>query len=104
MPSDQRQSPDQSAPKGWRLEPCPGREVHTDVHGQICVPMWISRDDEHVADAEMVLLPAEARLMSDRLTMAVGGARSIMQELFPESAIAASGRGVTLISKLPDMA
>ena len=104
MSTDQRESTDQPDPLGWRLEPSPGREVHRNASGTIRVPIWISRDDKHVADADLVLLPSEAQLMSDRLATAVGGMRSIMQELFRDSPVVASGPGITLISKLPDTA
>lgn len=49
------------------------------------------------------LLSSEAELLNDWLTDAVGGSRSIMQELFHRHGLA-EGPGVTLVSKLRDSA
>ncbi|MGY0061122.1 hypothetical protein ACWY4P_32035 [Streptomyces sp. LZ34] len=52
-----------------------------------------------MVDTEMVLLPFEAELLSERLADAIGSARSIMQELFHRHAVA-EGPGVTVVSKI----
>lgn len=66
--------------------------------------MRITRNGEYVADTEIVLLPSDAELLSERLTDAVGGSRSILQELFRGQATSARGPGIAVVSKLPHTA
>ncbi|MEV3856673.1 hypothetical protein AB0J38_20380 [Streptomyces sp. NPDC050095] len=86
--------------RGWRLDPIPSRKAYRDDDGFIRVPMWIAKDGKHVADTEMVLLPSEAALLSERLTEALAGSLTITQELF-HGDVLAEGPGVTVVSKLP---
>ncbi len=81
------------------MDPIPSRPAYRDDDGKIRIPVWLTRDGRHVADTEMILLPSEAQLLSERLTDAIGGSRSIMQELFHKQA-SPSGPGVTVVSKL----
>ncbi|MFD9790232.1 hypothetical protein ACFWXK_04695 [Streptomyces sp. NPDC059070] len=66
-------SPDPT-PRGWRVDPIPSRPARRDTDGNVRVPLWLARDGEHVADADMVLLPSEAALLHDRLGEALRGA------------------------------
>ncbi|WP_369374991.1 hypothetical protein [Streptomyces sp. cg36] len=93
----------QQAPQGWRMDPIPSRPAYRDGDGRIRVPVWLTKDGRHMADTEMVLLPSEAELLSEQLTHAIGGSRSILQELFHGQAVV-QGPGVTVVSKLPHSA
>ncbi|MFC7308472.1 hypothetical protein ACFQVC_30170 [Streptomyces monticola] len=87
-------------PKGWRLDPIPSRTAYRDDDGNVRVPMWITRNGNHVADTEMVLLPSEVDLLRDQLADAMGSNRSLIQELFRGRTLSASGPGVVLVSKV----
>lgn len=105
MPTEPKKprKPRPCVPQGWRVEPIPSRPAYRGEDGNVHIPVWLSQNGRHVADTEMVLLSSEAELLSERLTDAVGGARSILQELFHGQAVA-QGPGVTVVSKLPHSA
>ncbi|CAM5634720.1 hypothetical protein SALBM135S_01774 [Streptomyces alboniger] len=89
----------QKAPLGWRMDPIPSRPAYRDDDGNIRVPVWLTKNGRHMADTEMILLPSEAALLADNLTNAMrGNSRSILHEIFRESATAL-GPGVVFVSK-----
>ncbi|WP_188277074.1 hypothetical protein [Streptomyces sp. CBMA152] len=98
MPT-KKQNPDNTpTPRGWRIDPVPSRPAYRDGDGNVRVPMWLARDGRHVADADMMLLPSEAELLSERLAAALrGAARSAARELF-------DGPGVTVVNVGPPWA
>ncbi|WP_369235066.1 hypothetical protein AB5J56_24785 [Streptomyces sp. R21] len=80
------------------MDPIPGRLAEKDEDGRVHIPIWLTKNGRHVADTEMVLLPSEAQLLVEHLTKAMGSNRSVLHELFQDSAIALAP-GVVLVSK-----
>ncbi|NUK09847.1 hypothetical protein HRW18_17935 [Streptomyces lunaelactis] len=103
MPTNQRNSSTQAAPSGWRMDPIPSRPAYKDEDGNVRIPIWLTKNGRHTADTEMVLLPSEAELLSERLTDAIGDPRSTLQALL-HAPVIAQGPGVTVVSKLPHSA
>ncbi|MGW0731430.1 hypothetical protein [Streptomyces sp. NPDC002851] len=89
-----------ATPKGWRVDPIPSRPAYQGDAGHILIPVWLTKNGQHMADTDMVLLPAEAKLLSERLTNALCGSRSPLQELIRGRAVA-DGPGVTVVAKHP---
>ncbi|NUK03107.1 hypothetical protein HRW22_23195 [Streptomyces lunaelactis] len=85
------------------MDPIPSRPAYKDEDGNVRIPIWLTKNGRHTADTEMVLLPSEAELLNERLSTALGGPRSILQDLSHPHVIAA-GPGVTVVSKLPHSA
>ncbi|MEV0220014.1 hypothetical protein [Streptomyces sp. NPDC050704] len=83
---------------GWRMDPIPSRPAYKGDDGSVRIPIWLTKNGRHIADVEMVLLPSEAELLADRLAKAMGSSRSILHELFRESATALAP-GVVLVPK-----
>ncbi|WP_171164271.1 hypothetical protein [Streptomyces sp. I05A-00742] len=44
----------------WRVELTPFRRPYLDADGNVCIPLWLCRDGEHVADTALRLRPSEA--------------------------------------------
>lgn len=103
MPTDQTNPREQPTAKGWRMDPIPSRPAYKDTDGNIRIPIWLTKNGRHTADTEMVLLPSEAELLNERLTDAIGDARSTLQALL-NAPVIAQGPGVTVVSKLPHSA
>lgn len=93
----------QPVPRGWRMDPIPSRPAYKDEDGNVRIPIWLTKNGRHTADTEMVLLPSEAELLSERLIDAIGGSPSSVQALLHAHVIA-KGPGVTVLSKLPHSA
>lgn len=89
-----------SGPKGWRVDPIPSCPAYQDGAGHTRIPVWLTKNGRHVADAEMILLPAAAELLAERLTNALCGFHSTLRALVHAHAMA-KGPGVTVIAKHP---
>lgn len=64
----------------WRIDRIPGRRPHLRSDGRLALPLWLVREGNHHADAELTMSPPEAeRLLSelgDALAAAHAAART----------------------------
>ncbi|MFD9218533.1 hypothetical protein ACFWDI_00525 [Streptomyces sp. NPDC060064] len=75
MPTKLRNPREEPTTKGWRVDPIPSRPAYKDDDGNVRIPIWLTKNGRHTVDTEMVLLPSEAELLSERLTAAIGASR-----------------------------
>jgi hypothetical protein len=57
----------------WRIERIPGRPAHRTETGRIELPLWLSRNGRHVADASLTMTLDEAAELRAHLDQLIYG-------------------------------
>ncbi|NGO73419.1 hypothetical protein [Streptomyces boncukensis] len=56
---------------GWRIDRVPAKSVRLEAEGHIAVPLWLLRDNQHLADLDLTLSPSEAETLHAQLGRAL---------------------------------